>query len=134
LVVLLSAALVGTGLPAKTVTGSKVPLLEGMTPMVQVLSAGTERIRQPFQQGRATFHLEVLVFVRQAMTGWTNAQAEDALDRIESLIAGVTETNTGTANWSMINYTDQTTVYEIDVGGIAYYMERIPLEVILTRS
>ena len=134
LVTLLSTALVGTGLPAKTVTGSKIATLQGATPIVAVLSAGSERSRPPFQGAKATFHLEVLVFVRQSQTGWTNAQAEDALDDIEVLIANTYEVNTATANWEMVDYDGQSTVFEIEVEGTKYYMERIPTVVRLARS
>ena len=133
LVTLLRAALVGTGKPAKTVTGSKVLALEAMTPLVAVLSAGSERGRPPYQGAKATFYLEVLVFVRQAQAGWTDAQAEDALDAIEVLVANTYEVNTATANWEMVDYGGQTTVFEIEVGGTKYYMERIPTIVRLAR-
>lgn len=135
LVALLTPALVGAGLPVKTVTGSKVAKFEGLTPLVAVLSAGSDRPRPPFHGARAELYLEVLVFVRQAVTGWTNAQAEDALDRIESLIAGVYETNVATANWEMVDYDGRTTVLEIEAGdGTLYYLERIPTVVRLARS
>ena len=134
LVTLLGTALVGTGLPAKTVTGSKIETLQGATPIVAVLSAGSLRERLTYQGHKATFYLEILVFVRQAQTGWTNAQAEDALDDIEVLIAGVLELNTATANWEMVDYNGQTTVYEIEVEGTKYYLERIPVVVRLARN
>lgn len=134
LVTLLTAALVGAGLPAKTVTGSKVTELAGQTPLVMVLSGGSGRERLTYQGDQTTFMLEVMVFVRQATTGWTNAQAEDALDRIESLIAGAYEAAGRTADWEFVRYTAATKVYEVAVEGVAYYMERIPTTVELARS
>lgn len=126
LVTLLTAALVGTGLPAKTVTGSKVTTLKGLTPLVAVLSAGTLRERLTFQGDIPTFYLEVQVWVRQACTGWTNAQAEDALDEIEALIAGVYQDNRGTAYWEVLEYNGPSSVVEMSIGGAAFYVERIP--------
>lgn len=134
LATLLTAALVGAGLPVKTVTNSNVKELEGLTPLVGVLSGGTMRERLTFQGDEATFYLEVQVFVLQAGTGWTNAQAEDALDRIESLIAGVYEDNRGTANWAVLEYDGRSTVIEITVEGKLYFMERIPTVVRTTKS
>jgi len=134
LVTLLAAALVGGGLPAKTVTGSKVAALQSNTPLVVVLSAGSQRERLTYQGHKATFYLEILVFVRQAQTGWTNAQAEDALDDIEALIAGVLEANTATDNWEMVDYDGPSTVFEIEADGSRYYMERIPVAVRLARN
>jgi len=134
LVALLKTALKGAGLPVKTVTGSKVDDLSGLTPLVSVLSAGTLRQRLTFQGDIPVFSLEVQIWVRQECTGWTNAQAEDALDRIESLIAGTYESNRGTANWEALEYSGPTTVHEISVAGTAYYMERIPTTVKLKQS
>jgi len=134
LVTLLTTALVGTGLPVKTVSGSKVSTLAGVTPLVAVLSAGTTRKRTTFQGTIPTFFLEIQVWVRQATTGWTNAQAEDALDEIESLIAGVFADNVATTNWSLLEYSDRSIVLELTVAGIAYYMERISVTVSTTKA
>jgi len=134
LVALFNTALVGTGLPVKTVTGSKVKSLEGLTPLVSVLSAGTLRERLTFQGDHPTFYLEVQIWMRQAATGWTDAQAEDALDRIESLIAEVYEGNRGTANWAVLEYNGPSSIMEISVGGSAYYVERIPTIVKLVKE
>lgn len=134
LVTLLTTALVGTGLPVKTVSGSKVDTLAGVTPLVAVLSAGTHRKRITYQGTIPTFYLEIQVWVRQATTGWTNAQAEDALDEIEALIASVFADEVATANWSLLEYSDRSTVLELTVAGLAYYMECIPVTVNTTKA
>lgn len=134
LVTLLTTALVGDGLPVKTVTGSFVENLAGLSPTVSVLSAGSLREPLTFQGDRATFFLEVQVWVLQAGTGWTTSQAEDALDTIESLIAVTYEANQRTANWEILQYDGRTTVFEIPHNGVPYYMERIPTIVRLARS
>lgn len=131
---LLSTALVGTGLPVKTVTASKVKQLEGLTPLVAVLSGGTLRERLTYQGDKPTFHLEVQVWVLQEGTGWTNAQAEDALDSIEAIIAGVYESERETANWAVLEYDGRTTVIEVTSDGKLYYMERIPTIVRTVKS
>jgi hypothetical protein len=126
---LLAAQLVGAGLPVKTVTGSKVDDLAGLTPLVAVLSGGTTRERMTFVGTKPTFYLELQVWVLQATTGWTNAQAEDALDQIESLIADVFADNVNTGNWTTLGYEDRSTVVELMVAGTPFYMERIPVVV-----
>jgi len=93
LVALLEAALVGAGLPVKMVSGSKQPSLEGITPLVTVLGAGSERVPMTYQGNRVTFTFVVTVWVLQSGTDWTTAQAEDTLDDIEARIAAVYEEN-----------------------------------------
>ena len=134
LVTLLTAALVGGGLPVKTVTGSKVTSLSGLSPLVSVLSAGTERTRLTYMGDIPIFSLEVQVWVLQETTGWTNAQAEDAMDSIEALIAGVVESNRGGGVWEVLEYQNPSVVHEMEVAGTPYYMERIPLLVKLAKS
>lgn len=131
---LLEAALVGDGLPVKTVVASKVKALEGLTPLVAVLSAGALREKVTFMGDMPTFYLEVQVWVLQEGTDWTTAQAEDALDRIESLIAGVYESNRGTDEWSVLEYSGRSTVIELSSDGKLYYMERIPTIVRTVKS
>lgn len=134
LVTLLTTNLVGAGLPVKTVTGSKVTSLKGLTPLVSVLSDGTMRERLTFMGDVPTFYLEVQVWVRQECTGWTNAQAEDALDAIEALIASVFENNRGTANWETLEYRKPSEVKEIPVAGLPCYVEVIPVTIRLAQS
>lgn len=129
LVTLLTTALVGAGLPVKTVTGSKVKNLEGLTPLVSVLSDGTVRERKTFQGTFPTFYLVLQVWVTQEATGWTNAQAEDALDRIESIIADVFIDNVETDNWTLLSITDRSRILEVTSGGRLYFVESFPVQV-----
>jgi len=126
LVTLLDTALSGT---VKTVTGSKAADLAGLTPLVAVLSSGSNREALTFQGTVPTFYLEVQVWVLQATTGWTNAQAEDKIDEIEALIAGVCEDNVNTANWTRVTYTGRSIVRDQTVAGVQYYLEIIPLTI-----
>lgn len=134
LVTLLAAEMVGAGLPVKTVVGSKVGDLAGLTPLVAVLSGGTTRERITFLGAMPRFFLEVQVWVIQEATGWTTAEAEDALDRIESLIAGVFADNVNTGNWTTLEYDGRSTVMELSVAGLPYYMERIPVVVSTSKA
>jgi len=131
LVALLTTALTGV---AKTVVGSKVESLKGLTPLVSVLPTGSTREALSFQGNVASFGLVVNVWVLQKDIGWTNAQAVDALDRIESIIAGVYETARGTGIWESIKYAGPTEAGEALVAGIEYYLERIPTIVVLAKN
>lgn len=134
LAVLLEAGLVGTGLPVKTVSASKLSSLEGITPLVTVLSSGTERERMTFAGDQASFLLTVQVWVLQTGDGWTHSQAEDALDDIESRIAALYEANRGTDDWDVLEHAGPTAVIEVAVAGVPYYLENVPTRVRLARS
>ncbi len=134
LVALFLTKLVGAGLPVKTVVGSKVTTLKGLCPLVAVLSAGTLRERATFMGTMPTVFLEVQVWMPQEQTGWTNAEAEDAMDEIEKLIAEVYQDNVGTANWSILENDGRSLVEEYAVDSLPYYMERIPTRVRLTKA
>lgn len=135
LVSLLTAKLVGDGLPVKTVQGSKLRTLEGNWPAVVVLSAGSERIPLTFQGDQTKFYFRVQSVVQQSSGDtWDNADAEDAIDEIEKLIAEVYEDNDATANWELLRISGRTTVTEVAVAGVPCYLENIPTEVILGRS
>ena len=131
---LLTTALVGVGLPVKTVMDSKVTDLGGLTPLVSVLSGGTLREPLTFMGDHPTFGFEVQVWVLQEGTGWTHEQAEDALDDIEALIAGVYESNRGTANWEILEYAGPSTIIELAAAGTPYYLERIPTTVKVAKT
>jgi len=122
------------GLPVKTVTASKVTTLEGATPLVAVLSKGTERTRMTFQGDQAAFLLSVNVWVLQSGTDWTQAQAEEALDDIERRIAAVYEDDRNTADWEVLEHAGPTAVMEVAVAGVPYYWEHVPTRVRLARS
>ena len=134
LVTLLAAALVGTGLPCKTVIGSKPAQLKGKTPLVSMLSGGSLRERMTVSGDKATFYYALHVWVQQSTTGWTNAQAEDALDTIESLIAQTFETNRKSSSWSVLSYESRTTVADVEFEGERYYLERIPVAAKLSKK
>lgn len=132
---LLDTALVGEDLPVKTVTEHKAESLEGETPLVVILSRGTTRERLTFQGDRATFKFLVQVWLLQESGDyWTQADAEDALDRIESLIADTFESNQQTDDWEILRYDGETRVFEAGVAGVPYYVESIPTEVRLTHN
>ena len=134
LATLLEAQLVGTGKPVKTVSDSKVESLEGETPLVVVLSDGSNRERMTFQGDRATFYFLIQTWVLQSASGWTQAQAEDALDNIEALVAGTLEANQGGSYWEILAYEGRSTILEAIVAGVPYYVETAPVVARLARN
>jgi hypothetical protein len=135
---ILEAGLVGDGLPVKTVSAHKQESLEGITPLVVVLSRGSEREAFTYQGNQSSFRFLVQVWVLQEATGWTQAQAEDALDDIEKRVAAIYEDNrtkrAGSGQWEKLAYDGQTRVFEVSVAGVPYYVESIPTVVMLAQS
>jgi hypothetical protein len=125
LVALLDTALIGAGL-VKTVSGSKVDSLQGVWPLVTVLSAGSERVIDTFGGGRVkSFSFMVQSWVLMTAAGWTVAQSADRLDAIEAAIAAVYEDNKNTANWELLTL-GPTKVWELVDDGEPYWMEEMP--------
>lgn len=134
LAALLEAGLVGTGLPVKTVAGSKQTTLTGNSPLVCVLPRGSTRTPMTFQGNRLAADLLVTVFVLQSETDWTYAQAINALDDIEARIAQIYEDNRNGDDWEVLEYAAATKIVEVAIEGIPYYMETIPTRVSLARN
>ena len=135
LTTLLDTALVGTGLPAQLVIGHKPTVSEiaKQSPVVAVMGAGSLRERQTFQGQKSAFFLTIRVWVvaTDDDAGWTSADAEDALDSIESIIADTIDTNRSNApTWVAIGYDGRTVAVDDEVfDGVPYLQEVIPLRV-----
>ena len=107
-VALLSTALVGSGKPCKSVLGYPADGISG-SPLVCVssLTASEEKLAKASFGWQFVFNVEILV--RWKDTGsWTQAKAEDKLDEIWVIIAGVIEANQGNANWDVLEVTEDT--------------------------
>ncbi len=126
---LLEAALVGSGKPAQAVYGYQVGDFAGQSPVVVVASGPMERTRRgfgPCWHSKAT--LLVYVFVAYAAAGgWTEEDAEDALDAIEAAIADVVLANSSNATWDGLTYEEPTEPDGIAIGGVEYRREVIRL-------
>lgn len=127
---LLAADLVGTGKPAKQVVGHKVGKsdLDAGSPLVAVLSAGTAPTRKTYQGSFATFKFEIHTLVLSVDTNWTEAQAEDRLDLIESTIRGTVDAyNNGVkSNGMRAVALGESSVDEVSIGGKTYLLEITP--------
>lgn len=126
----LQGALVGTGLPAQAVYAYQVGDFQGQSPVVVVSSGGTLRERFTFKGTKPSYTLTVHVFVLYAdETGaWTEENAEDALDDIEELIAGVLAANQRSPYWEAISARAPSQTSSVMVGGKEYRTEITSLE------
>lgn len=127
--VTLFGSLVDDGI-VQEVVGHRVSDPQGKTPIVAVLSDGTERIVFTFQGSRPVFHLVVqsLVLAEEA-TGYTAANAEDKLDLVEKSITDLVDANRRTTSWEDIRQEDRGQVLDVTIGGHAYLLETIPYAV-----
>lgn len=127
---LIEAACVGTGLPVQATYNYRVGDFAGASPVVVVSSRGSNRRQMTLKGSRAKFYLQVDVLVLYALEDgtWTEAQAEDALDRIESLIAGVVTSNQATAAWGALSYVGESIRTDVMIGGVEYIRESVVLE------
>lgn len=128
---LLSAALVGSGKPCKSVLGYPADRISG-SPLVCVssTSASEEKFAKSSWGWQFQFNVEILV--RWKDTGsWTQAKAEDKLDEIWVIVAGVIEANQSNANWEVLEIVEDTCdmvaisgdnyrreVIKVNVGGV----------------
>lgn len=126
---LLTTELTGTGKPVQTVYNYQVADFAGASPVVVVTSGPMERIRHGMGAcWRSAATIDIHVFVAySAPGGWTEANAEDALDTIEALIADVVLANNTTANWHGLRYDIPTLPDSVEVGGEEYRHELIRL-------
>lgn len=136
LTTLLSAGLVGSGLPAAQVLGHKAGAADfaAGTPLVCVLSKSTHRQRMTGQGSRATFGLEIHTLVLSASEdgAWTEALAEDRLDLIEATVAGIVDaytSNPAKRDGIAAILLGESDVSEIPIGGTAYLEEITPCQV-----
>lgn len=127
---LLQTALVGTGLPAQAVYAYRVGDFNGQSPVVVVSSAGSERPRMTSAGGRTSVYLQVDTFVLYSDEGtWGEDDADDRLDLLEKTIAETLHANQDTAAWDAVDYAARSERIDVEVGGLEYAREMIPLRV-----
>jgi hypothetical protein len=131
LATLLSAALVGSGLPAQAFYGYPVADFQQQSPVVILRSAGSERTMETMStRRRSLLHYDIISFTLYADTAsnWTEANAEDRLDAIEQVIDETLSANlvNGTT-WADIGYEGKSSTGNVTLGGEQYRYELIPL-------
>jgi len=110
------------------------PSIIGATPAIYIRSLGSDRPVMTVRGKMTSFLFDILVIVNQgdpnASPPWTEAQAEDLLDAIESKICTVISDNAVVDGaWNRINYMHHSEVRHFNDEGIPYLMEEIPVEV-----
>jgi hypothetical protein len=124
--------LLGTALStlAQAVYDYRIGDFEHQSPVVTVSSAGSVRKRASFQGGRATFFLQVDVFVLYSDEGtWGEDDAEDRIDDIEAAIVAVVDENQATANWGALTLSERSQRVDVEIGGVEYIREMMVVAV-----
>ena len=128
---LLSSALVGTGKPAQAVYGYQVGDFSNMTPVVTVSGGGIERSQSAVAtREMLRVYLNVHIFVLYSdQDSWGEDDAEDRVDLIENTIAQTICDNRTHDNWVNIQYSGRTQMGSLEISGIEYRWEVIPIRV-----
>lgn len=132
LATLLDAALVGTGKPAEAFYGYPVADFQQQSPVVVLRSAGSERSMETMATRRqSVLHFDIIAFTlyADATSSWTEADAEDKLDAIESVVDDTIQANLVTDNWADIGYDGKSSTGNVTIGGEQYRYEVIPIRI-----
>ena len=127
------ASLIQAALPTTTVYAYQPDDVNGVSPVVCVTSAGSERGRLTLgdTRGKAQWRLEIHSFALyrdQARGAARAAAAENEIDATEAAIATVILSNPTSAAWLALTTPEPTTVSEpVNLGGVIYLHEVIPV-------
>lgn len=100
----------------------------GLSPVVRISSESSERPGLTRQGIRSIFRFTIEVWVLLTdRDGWTEKDAEDTLDTLETEIITWITQNHNTALWSTLVYDGQTTIIVAIDGGDTWLIERIPI-------
>jgi len=133
----LTAALVGTGLPVAVVYKSQVDDFAGQSPVVGVFSGGSERKRLTRTTWAVTYYYLIMTRVLfedpTAGATWGADEAEDAIDDIERRIAEVLleKMIVHEPFWKHVGYTGRTQTTAEVIGGAEYRGEGIEIAVLV---
>lgn len=132
LTTILTTALVGTGKPAQAVYGYAIGDLGGQSPVVRIMSAGTDRSEATYDTDFYTtffFTVECWVLKVETSSSWTEADAEDRLDLLEKTIADTLTANYANGSaWDRISFDGRSNVVDGSLlGGENYTVEIIPI-------
>jgi len=104
--------------------------------MVYIAPGGTERKPISFELNEGVFYFILQVYVPQSRVGsaWTDEDAIDRLDDIESLIADMCEKSRCDTNWGVLIYDGRSAVSEALIDGNKYFLEFLPIQISLNDS
>ena len=126
------AAALTTAMPAaQAVYGYQRGGFEGRTPVVRVMSAGSERPRLTARGNWVTlsFLVQIWVLYADPDADWTEANAEDALDQLEYELAVYVEAHRSTNDWLAIDLEGRSRVEIVRYQGLPYLVEDVPITV-----
>jgi len=132
LATLLASALVGAGKPAQAVYAYQVGDFDKLSPVIVVTGAGTGR-GNPLITDPTDFFLDVHTFVLYATEdgGWTEQQSEDRLDLLEKSISDVIKDANDSGLWESIVPNGESQIDGLEIGGLEYRHEVIPVRVVV---
>lgn len=101
----------------------------GQSPVVRVMSGGSERRRFTTQGGRGDLLLMVQIWVLSVSPAdnWTEADAENALDQLEWELAQYIDSNRRSEVWQALDFDGRSRVEVVRLEGKPYLIEDIPL-------
>lgn len=130
LVTLFSSSLVGTGKPAQAVYGYLVGDFGGLSPVVVVSSAGSEREQRAVTSRQEnTFYFTIYTFTlySEKGTNWKEDDCEDRVDLLEKTIAEIIATNRSNSNWAFLTLDGRSVVDSVMIAGEEYRRESMPV-------
>lgn len=136
LATLFSDNLTGAGQPIQAVYNHEPGDFQGQSPVTTVTGGGVMREEGDYgDEWQNTFYLVVTNFVLYAdpSAGWTEADAEDALDDVEQAQANLLRSNRSHPGgaWQWLAYDGRSQIVKVrQIGGETYLAEIIPLKVI----
>lgn len=103
-----------------------------LSPAMRVLSAGSERpkLTNRGRSARMLFSVQIWVLAVDPDAGWTEQQAEDALDACEQQVADAVDAgNHKTDVWAGLDIVGQSEVTREILGGKQYLFEEVTVAV-----
>lgn len=116
---------------AYAVYGYQKAKLKGQTPVLCVTSAGSARDPMSLQGNKATFALDIHIFVLYSDgASWAEEQAEDRLDELEQQVAATVEKYRKSTSWAHLTYAERSDARTpVTLEGSTYLHEVIPVEI-----
>lgn len=120
------------GIPAGNVLEGLPGAFRGASPLVAVLSGGTNREPSAYAEDFPKLYLDIRTYVLLSTPDgtWTEANAEATIDALEAGIATALLAHQQTATWQNIAYGGRSRVEDvITLDGFIYRRETIPIVV-----
>jgi hypothetical protein len=125
---LLDTELQGPPKLAEVVCNYQLANFQGRSPIVMIYGGGAFRPRATVVGGKSEFRLWIALYVSHHSEGsYTELDAEDRLDALEQAVAEVVHANFQTELWNALRYELSSVIEAVNVSGIVYLREMVPL-------